>query len=306
MVRAGRRQPQSVFILSMLILLLAALPASASSIFRCAAPDGTVLYQDHDGPGCQTLDPKPSISIIPKGPTAPVPSVTPPPASTRPTLPAQLKAPQAVTFIPNSRIVHTLGGWPRNFSQTSEAYNALPGGTTPVTILVKPLTDGSGPKSIISEKFGPTWKQSAAQATLLAAQTVTLSPSTLEVTFTIEASFAALKYVIGTTEGPSAGGLLTVGVIAALLDDPIDPTVCMTGTINQNLTIGRIGAIPQKMLGCKGMKGTRMLIPYGQADAEARRVSLDTGIELIEIRSLAEAYGLMTGKLLRPITAAAR
>ena len=41
-------------------------------------------------------------------------------------------------------------------------------------------------------------------------------------------------------------------------------------------------------------------------DADTRRAAMDTGIELLEVRTLAEAYELMTGKPLRTLTAAAR
>jgi hypothetical protein len=228
-------------------------------------------------------------------------NATTPSIPAQPLRPPQPKATRAVTFTQNSRIVHALGFIPPAFSNNVQAYNALPGATTPVTITVKYLADGSGPKVTFSNKFKATWQQSAKQAVMLAAQVVTLSLPTLEASFTIEATPLALLFM-GNNDGPSAGGLLTVGVIAALLNDPIDPTVCMTGTIQPNLTIGPIGAVPQKMLGCKGMKATRMLIPYGQKDTAASRASVDTGIELIEIRTLAEAYELVTGKPLRKLT----
>lgn len=286
--------------LVLLLVMVWVCDANATT-YTCPQPDGSVVYTDRAiSAGCRELQ-SPPISqqknANPLENTTPTPTPTP----ARPVLPLQQKTPAAVTFTPGSRIVHTLGFIQPAFSNNVQAHNALPGTTTPVTITVQPLADGSGPKVSFSSKFSPTWQQSARQAAVLAAQVVKLAPSAMAVSFTIEATPLAL-FVMGNTDGPSGGGLLTVGVLAALLDDPIDPTVCMTGTIQSNLTIGPIGAVPQKMLGCKERKATRMLIPYGQTDSEVRRSSLDTGIQVIEVRSLAEAYELMTGKPLRRLT----
>ena len=51
----------------------------------------------------------------------------------------------------------------------------------------------------------------------------------------------------GTIDGPSAGMLMTVAMIALIKGDPIRPDTTMTGCINPDGTAGPVGGIPQKM-----------------------------------------------------------
>jgi len=115
---------------------------------------------------------------------------------------------------------------------------------------------------------------------------------------------------VGRVDGPSAGGLMTVGVLAALRGDAMKPDVAMTGTINPDGTIGPVGGIPHKIDGAaaKGMK--QVLIPGGirfdldknlgqQVDLVER--GRQQGIEVVEVFDVYTAYGLLTGvELPRP------
>jgi len=286
----------------LIVLVIASVSEASAALYKCPQSDGSSIYTDRViASGCQEFQPPAIIqennSLVPTDKLT-----TPEPTQAVPVFPPRSKAKRAITFPANDRLVQALGYIPpASVFDFVPSHSALPGTITPVTITVKPLADGSGPQVRVSSKFGATWQQSARQAAMLAAQVVNLDPAVLSVDFTIVANYVALLSM-GNTDGPSAGGLLTVGVVAALLDDPIDPSVCMTGTIQPDLTIGPIAAIPQKMLGCKEMKATRILIPYGQTDAEVRRSSVDTGIQVIEVRSLTEAYELVTGKPLRKLT----
>lgn len=109
----------------------------------------------------------------------------------------------------------------------------------------------------------------------------------------------------GYIDGPSAGGLMTSGVLAALLGDDIKKEVTMTGTINPDGTIGPVGGIMYKIDGAKKAGKTTMLIPAGtryEKDSKTDE-SVDLiakgkskGITVKEVSNIYEAYKGLTGK----------
>ena len=58
-------------------------------------------------------------------------------------------------------------------------------------------------------------------------------------------------------DGPSAGALMTSGLLAILRDDPFPADATMTGTINPDGTIGPVGGIVHKVQGLAEAKITR-------------------------------------------------
>ncbi|NJE02395.1 S16 family serine protease [Thermococcus sp. JdF3] len=64
--------------------------------------------------------------------------------------------------------------------------------------------------------------------------------------------------------GPSAGGTMTVGIIAALEGWKVNPKVMMTGMINPDGTIGPVGGILEKASAAHDVGATVFLIPEGQ------------------------------------------
>ena len=64
--------------------------------------------------------------------------------------------------------------------------------------------------------------------------------------------------------GPSAGGTMTVGIIAALKGWKINPKVMMTGMINPDGTIGPVGGILEKASAAHSVGAKLFLIPEGQ------------------------------------------
>ncbi len=109
----------------------------------------------------------------------------------------------------------------------------------------------------------------------------------------------------GYIDGPSAGGLMTSGVLAALLGDDIKKDVTMTGTINPDGTIGPVGGILYKIDGAKKAGKKTMLIPAGtryetdkvtdkSVDLIAKGAS--KGITVKEVSNIYEAYKGLTGK----------
>ncbi|NJD98455.1 ATP-dependent protease [Thermococcus sp. LS1] len=64
--------------------------------------------------------------------------------------------------------------------------------------------------------------------------------------------------------GPSAGGTMTVGIIAALEGWQVNPKVMMTGMINPDGTIGPVGGILEKAAAAHDVGAEVFLIPQGQ------------------------------------------
>ncbi|MFA5867169.1 MAG: S16 family serine protease [Actinomycetota bacterium] len=108
----------------------------------------------------------------------------------------------------------------------------------------------------------------------------------------------------GYIDGPSAGGLMTAGVLAALLGDDVKKDVTMTGTINPDGTIGPVGGIMYKIDGAKKAGKKTMLIPAGtryevdQTTEEAVDLiakGKSKGITVKEVANIYEAYKGLTG-----------
>ncbi|MBN2336654.1 hypothetical protein JXL21_13940 [Candidatus Bathyarchaeota archaeon] len=66
-------------------------------------------------------------------------------------------------------------------------------------------------------------------------------------------------------DGSSAGGCITVALIAALNGDEPDPTVYMTGTIESDGSIGSVGAVAEKALAAAEREAAVFLVPEGQS-----------------------------------------
>ncbi len=64
--------------------------------------------------------------------------------------------------------------------------------------------------------------------------------------------------------GPSAGGLITVGFTALLLNTTILPNITMTGMINPDGTIGPVGGLKEKLEAATSAGFKVFLIPSGQ------------------------------------------
>ena len=113
--------------------------------------------------------------------------------------------------------------------------------------------------------------------------------------------------VKGYIDGPSAGALTTVALLALLRGDSLDASVTMTGTINPDGTVGPVGGIPEKVLGL-GEQGIKtVLIPVGQRNTESEAdgslvdvvdLGKRNGVDVREVSDVYEAYTILTGKTL--------
>ncbi len=220
---------------------------------------------------------------------APVAEATPTPAPS-PT-PAATATP-APTPTPSVRVVKVEG---LAFVRGPEGAS---GSTTPTKIEVRPASQpGQLRVGFFEEEvggIGPQWHASGWVAVLLSSMLSGTDPTDYEFAFSVG----------GYIDGPSAGALMTVGVLAALRGDSVREDATMTGTINPDGTIGPVGGIPQKLEGAAAAGKTLVLVPVGQRYDydinEGRFVDLvekgrKLGIEVREVSNIYEAYELLTG-----------
>lgn len=174
------------------------------------------------------------------------------------------------------------------------------GEPTDKTVTVGPSTSGRVAVGIVEgEVFGtgPQWRVAAWSAALAASNLLSVDLSDYKITYE----------VAGRIDGPSAGALLTVATLAALLGDDVLPDVTMTGTINPDYTVGPVGGIPHKVEAAVKAGKTRFLIPTGQRMdydenldewVDVVELGAQSGVEVIEVGEVFEAYRLITGESL--------
>jgi uncharacterized protein len=141
---------------------------------------------------------------------------------------------------------------------------------------------------------GDTWRATAWMATVVASLTAGIDLGQYVPSFTVE----------GRIDGPSAGGLLTVALIATLRDHKLPPQATMTGTIGPDGTIGPVAGVVHKLEAARRSGKDLLLIPAGQRDAinhytqqpvDVVAYGQAIGVEVREVGDLAEAYHALTG-----------
>jgi uncharacterized protein len=113
-------------------------------------------------------------------------------------------------------------------------------------------------------------------------------------------------------EGPSAGAALTVATIAVIEGKQLNESVVITGTINEDGTIGPVGGILAKAEAAKEAGATLFLVPSGQSIQTTYRpvhtcekiahwtvcrteykrevtTASELGIEVVEVKNVEEA-----------------
>lgn len=211
--------------------------------------------------------------------TTPAPATTVPPSTTSAapttTLPP---APQSVTVRP----MFTRGD---------------SGGVGSQTISIGSSTDGALRLEFSEDEVGGLGDQSRAAAWSAVTVATLLTGSPLEGEYNIE--------ITGPIDGPSAGALMTVGVLSLLLGDEIDSDITMTGTINPDGTVGPVGGIPEKIKGAAEEGFKRILIPVGQRNTESKvtgelvdvvDLGKRNGVAVTEVKDVYAAYEAFTRK----------
>lgn len=147
-------------------------------------------------------------------------------------------------------------------------------------------------------RSGDMWRASGWQASTVGVLTTGIKPSNRKITFDVKGDLG---------DGPSAGALLTVGLISVLRGDKLDGDMTMTGMINPDGTVGPVGGIPGKLDAAKRHGKKRILIPIGQR-TETNPVTEETidlvdygeelGLKVEEVGDIYSAYQQFTGKKL--------
>lgn len=157
--------------------------------------------------------------------------------------------------------------------------------------------------SIEAEGAGRAWTAASASAAAVASMYSGLDPSAIDIHFTIT----------GPIDGPSAGGILTVGALAALRGVSLLPGVTMTGTISPDGSIGRVGGITLKLEAAKEAGFSTVLLPPSNMQIldqetgevlDTREVGALLGLTVKPVVDVAVAYREFTGLDLVPLTTA--
>ncbi len=150
----------------------------------------------------------------------------------------------------------------------------------PIEVIIK---NGSGDLFLnVANVLFDEMLQSSAQTAVKVAREITgANMANKDILINIEAPPEAQGLVIS---GGSAGGAITLASIAAMSGKTIRKDVLMTGTINDDHTIGKIGEPRAKALAAKENGAVIFLVPAGQAGDVG-----EVGIEIREVRTIEEA-----------------
>ena len=173
------------------------------------------------------------------------------------------------------------------------------GGIIPVSIRYSP--DGEGLDiDVDSQKesgAGPRWVAAAWLGATTSVLNGEIDPATVHLVFEVGEDI----------DGPSAGGLMAVGVAAALRGDPVRADLAITGTIAIDGSIGDVGGLPYKIKGAADAGIKTALIPSGQRLASdiatGEMVDLinlgeSLNVEVREVADISQAYEIATGRSL--------
>jgi hypothetical protein len=141
---------------------------------------------------------------------------------------------------------------------------------------------------------GPSWQAASASAAAFAALAGGTNPQSMSVKFG----------VTGPIDGPSAGGLMAVALIAASTGGSLLPGHTMTGTISPEGSIGVVGYVSTKLKAAHDAGFNTVVIPEDTVmarDGEGNQVNLvdfgkQLGLTVIPVRTVNQAFEAMTGK----------
>lgn len=166
-------------------------------------------------------------------------------------------------------------------------------------------------------KVGIDLQTSARTARLVAERFAGVSLEKTDVILTIMA-----KSNVEVVDGPSAGAAITVALISAMLNETLDESVFMTGTINPDGSVGWVGGILEKAVAASQSGASKFLIPRGQriisvlkpekkeiapgvtivfyriekVDVEEYLRELGYEVKVIEVGNITEAYNEFTAQ----------
>lgn len=113
----------------------------------------------------------------------------------------------------------------------------------------------------------------------------------------------------GAVDGPSAGGVICLGILSALEGRTLPKDFAFTGTILPDGTIGEVGGIVHKMQAAQGGGCKRVIIPdYLRMDedrnshenVDLKRRALSLGMQFCPVENIRQAYDTIHGLHSRP------
>lgn len=147
---------------------------------------------------------------------------------------------------------------------------------------------------IEAQGAGDAWRAASASAAVVGTMVSGVSPVGVDVDFA----------VTGPIDGPSAGAILTVGIMSALLERPLRPDVTMTGTITADGTIGKIGGVELKLKAAAEAGYTTVLLSPANATVRraatgaqvpATEVGAELGVEVQIVADIQQAFAIFSG-----------
>lgn len=140
---------------------------------------------------------------------------------------------------------------------------------------------------------GAQWTAASSAAAAVGSMASGLNPGRIDIDFDVS----------GPIDGPSAGGLLTVGVIAALLGVPIRGDITMTGTISPDGSIGAVSEIPTKLQAAADQGYRTVLLPIANMNVRnpqtggnetAKEMGARLGLDVRTVGNVQEAFTIFT------------
>lgn len=144
---------------------------------------------------------------------------------------------------------------------------------------------------IEAEGAGDSWRAASASAAMIRTMVSDVSPAGIDINFA----------VTGPINGPSAGGILTIAIMAALLDSPLRSDVTMTGTITADGSLGKIGGVELKLQAAAKAGYRTVLLPSANMsvrrasngeDVSATVLGAELGVEVVEVANIQQAFSL--------------
>jgi hypothetical protein len=108
----------------------------------------------------------------------------------------------------------------------------------------------------------------------------------------------------GRVDGPSAGGVICLAILAAMDGRELPGGFAMTGTIMPDGTVGLVGGVAAKIRGAARKGVRRVLVPaylrfeqdeQGGREADLKELCQSLGLEFIPVEDVAQAYRLTFG-----------
>ncbi len=144
---------------------------------------------------------------------------------------------------------------------------------------------------IEAQGAGESWQAATSMASAFATVFAAVDPATVDLNFT----------VTGPINGPSAGGILTVGLLAAFQGQSIRPDFTMTGTITADGSIGPVGGVLTKIEAAALEGFINIVVPVSltrddwAGGNEFTDLADELGVTLFPVHTIGEAFAVMTG-----------